>query len=177
MPVFLQAYKTMSNQKTVPKGLREQEVERGNFKKPPIPYIPVEDEVGEKVKNDVQTFKVKIDNTTTVNASVWTGGNPKGFLIHIISTVGYIERSKLFKNWTSQKTQIDKYSKDVTDYNRYISIQNKELKKAQEEAKKAATAPAAPADDDDEGMIITPVIPADISKKVDSVMEEIERWK
>ena len=69
-PVFLQAYKAMSDQKTVPKGLRENEVERGNFKKPPIPYIPVEDEIGEKVKHDSRTFKVKLDNKTTVNASV-----------------------------------------------------------------------------------------------------------
>ena len=45
-PVFLHAYKIMSDQKTVPKGLREHEVERGNFKKLPIPYIPVEDEIG-----------------------------------------------------------------------------------------------------------------------------------
>ena len=51
-PIFLQAYKAMSDQKTVPKGLREQEVERGNFKQPSIPYIPGEDEVGKKVKSD-----------------------------------------------------------------------------------------------------------------------------
>ena len=51
-PVFLQAYKSMSDQKTVPKGLLDQEVERGNCKKPPILHIPVEDEVGEKVEGD-----------------------------------------------------------------------------------------------------------------------------
>ena len=76
----------MSDQKTVPKGLHEKEVERGNFKKPPIPYIPVEGEVGKKVKNNARTFKVKIDDKMTVNASVWTGGNPEGFLIHILTT-------------------------------------------------------------------------------------------
>ena len=103
----------MSDQKTVLKGLHEQEVERSNFRKPPIPYIPVEDEVCKKVKNDVPTFKVKIDKKTTVNASVWMGGNPEGFLIHVISAIGYIERSKLFENWVSYKTQIDKYTKDA----------------------------------------------------------------
>ena len=85
----------MSDQKTVPKGLRENEVERGNFKKPPIPYIPVNDKIGEKVKSELRTFKVKLDEKTTVNASVWTGGNPEGFLIQVISALGYIERSKL----------------------------------------------------------------------------------
>ena len=43
---LLKAYKPMSDQKTVPKGLRENEVEWGNFKKPPIPYIPVDDKIG-----------------------------------------------------------------------------------------------------------------------------------
>ena len=72
----LHAYKIMSDQKTVPKGLRENEVERGNFKKLLIPYIPVEDKIGEKVKHEALTFKVKIDDKITVNASVWTGRNP-----------------------------------------------------------------------------------------------------
>ena len=49
----------MLDQKMVPKGLRENEVERGNFKKPPILYIPVEDQIGEKVKSEARTFKVK----------------------------------------------------------------------------------------------------------------------
>ena len=50
-PKLLKAYKNMSDQKTVPNGLHENEVERGNFKKPLIPYIPVKDEIGEKVKS------------------------------------------------------------------------------------------------------------------------------
>ena len=73
--MLLKAYKVMSNQKTVPKGLRENEVEQGKFKKPPIPYIPVEDKIGKKVKSKARMFKGNIDNKTTVNASVWTGGN------------------------------------------------------------------------------------------------------
>ena len=51
----------MSDQKTIPKGLRENEVERGNFKKPPIPYIPVNNKIGKKVKSELRTFKVKLD--------------------------------------------------------------------------------------------------------------------
>ena len=105
----------MSNQKTVPKGLRENEVEHGNVKKPPIPYIPVEDEIGEKVKQDSQTFKVKINNKTAVNANVWTGGNPEGFLIHVTSALNYIKRSKLYEKWVSAKTAVAKADKDLQD--------------------------------------------------------------
>ena len=74
------------------------------------------------------------------------------------------------------KTELDKYWTDVTDINQYILHQNDELKQTQEEAKKATTAPAALADDE-EGLTITPVIPVDISKKIDDAKDEIDRWK
>ena len=48
----------MSDQKLVPKGLYDQEVEMGHTQKLPIPYIPLEDEIGDKVKADPCTFKV-----------------------------------------------------------------------------------------------------------------------
>ena len=37
--------------KLIPKGLKDHKVERGYTKRPPIPYIPVEDEIGELVEN------------------------------------------------------------------------------------------------------------------------------
>jgi len=49
--------KTMSEAKSVPKGLKDQEVEKGNVKKrPPIPYVPVVDEVQEAVKGKDSTY-------------------------------------------------------------------------------------------------------------------------
>ena len=100
----------MSDQKTVPKGLRDNEVERGNFKKPPIPYIPVNNDIGKNVKSDARTFKVKLDDKTTVTASIWTGANPEGFLIHVISALGYIERSKLLEKWVIAKKTVKYHS-------------------------------------------------------------------
>ena len=123
----------MSDQKTVPKGLRENKGECSNFKKVPIPYISVDDENDEKVKSKARTFKVKIDDKTTVNASVWTGGNPEGFLIHVISAIGYIERSKLLKKWVSAKTQVDKYTKDAKEVRESVDDLNDKLKKPKTE--------------------------------------------
>ena len=57
-PVFKNALKSMSDQKAVPKGLCSQEVERGHKKKPPIPYLPLEIEIEDKVKGDLRSFKV-----------------------------------------------------------------------------------------------------------------------
>ena len=50
-----------------------------------------------------------------VNASVWTGGNPEGFLIHIIGAMNYIKRSKLFEKWLSTKTKVDIQVLDLQD--------------------------------------------------------------
>ena len=68
--MFQRALRSMSDQKAVPKGLRDQDVERGHTKKLPIPYIPVEDKIGDKVKANLRTFKVKVDGKMTINASV-----------------------------------------------------------------------------------------------------------
>ena len=167
----------MSDQKTVPKGLRSQEVERGNCKPPPVPYIPVEDEVGDKVnKSENRTFKVKIDDKTNVNASVWTGGNSEQFLIHVISAMGYIERCKLFSAWTSFKTEIKKYKEDVTLHGTALEMSEEELKKAQEEARQAITAQAAPGAGDEEGSI-APNVPPEIQQKITTATNDIARWK
>ena len=131
--MLLKAYKVMSDQKTVIKGLCENEVEQGNFKKPPILYIPVEDKIGDKVKSKVWTFKVKIDKKTTVNASVWTGGNPEGFLIHVISAMNYIKRSKLFEKWVSAKTKVDSHILNVQDVRNYLDDLNAKLKRLRKE--------------------------------------------
>ena len=148
--------------------------------KPPIPYIPVDDEIGEKVKSKVRTFKVKIDDKTTVNASVWTGGNPEGFLIHVISVLGYIENSKLYEKWESAKTQVDKCVADLQEagdaVTKLLAI-SKKLKKAQKESDKEseeesdepATAPPAQAK---RGKTNTPTVPAKRSKK-EQMTEEL----
>ena len=40
----------MSDNKALPKGLRDEEVERGEIRRPLIPYIPPEDPILESVK-------------------------------------------------------------------------------------------------------------------------------
>ena len=123
----------MSNQKMVPKGIREQEVERGHTKKPPIPYIPVDDKIGNKVKSDACTFKVKIDDKKTVRTSIWTGGNPKGFLIHVIHKMKYLERTKLFEEWASVKNAKERHSKDLKETKEYLKILFEDQKKSSEQ--------------------------------------------
>jgi hypothetical protein len=47
--------------KGIPKGLKDFEVERGFTKRPPIPYIPIEDEVGESVKKASGASEYKLE--------------------------------------------------------------------------------------------------------------------
>ena len=41
---------TMSEDKALPKGLKDEEVERGRIRRPQIPYIPPEDPIQESVE-------------------------------------------------------------------------------------------------------------------------------
>ena len=96
----------------------------------------------------------------TVNASVWTGGNPEGFLIHVIGAIEYIERSKLFESRVSYKTQVDKYNKDAKEIREYLADLNNKLKKARERANELTTALSTIT-----GTTDTPTIPDDLSAK------------
>ena len=58
----------MSENKEFPKGLRDAEVERGKVRRPPIPYIPMEDPIQESVdaKSGSKKFKVTLPDGTIV---------------------------------------------------------------------------------------------------------------
>ena len=75
----------MSDSKANPKGLKDQEVERGSVKKrPPIPYVPVVDEVQDalnKSKGKEATFMIKLPDKMEFTVSIWDAGTPKPFLI------------------------------------------------------------------------------------------------
>ena len=50
----------MSEDKLLPKGLRDEDVESGRIKRPPVPYIPPVDPVKDAVKSKSSTTKLKI---------------------------------------------------------------------------------------------------------------------
>ena len=47
--------------KAVPKGLRDQEVERAGPRHPPVSYIPVEDKIGDAIKEALKVGSFKIE--------------------------------------------------------------------------------------------------------------------
>ena len=67
----------MSKDKALPKGLRNEEVKRGQIKRPPVPYIPVRDLVADAVKDSAGTtsFKVSLPDGTIVYHAVFDNGS------------------------------------------------------------------------------------------------------
>ncbi len=86
----------MSEAKSVPKGLKDQEVEKRSVKKrPPIPYVPVVDEVQDavnKTKGKEGTCTIKLPDKTQFTVNIWDTGTPEAFLIHVQTAVSACRR-------------------------------------------------------------------------------------
>jgi hypothetical protein len=75
----------MSVSKAVPNGLKNQECEKGNRKKrPPIPYIPMVDEVQEAInKGKEYSYKIKLPDKTEFSVPIRDTETQEAFLIHV----------------------------------------------------------------------------------------------
>jgi hypothetical protein len=93
------ALPTMSDNKALPKGLKDEEVERGRIRRPPIPYIPPEDPIQESIEKiaGTKSFKVTLPDGTTVYHKVYDGGSNKVFIIHVKEVLSLIKRKKLLR--------------------------------------------------------------------------------
>ena len=91
----------MSASKAVPKGLKNQKCKKGNHKKqPPIPYVPVVDEVQEAVnKGKEYSYKIKLPNKTEFSVPIWDTGTQEAFLIHVQQAKSACKRKGLFKDY------------------------------------------------------------------------------
>ena len=72
---LIKGLKRMSD-KAVPKGLKYFEVERGYTRRPPIPYIPIQDEVLELVTKASGTLEYKLELPGGINVqhALWESG-------------------------------------------------------------------------------------------------------
>jgi hypothetical protein len=85
--------------KAVPKGLRDQEVERACPHRPPVSYIPVEDKIVDAIKeaSGVGSFNIELPDGTKLTNSQWNFGNNEDFLIHVMSAMSIRDREGTFK--------------------------------------------------------------------------------
>ncbi len=85
----------MSQLKMVPEGLKPRECERIKLRKPPpVPYVPVKDEVQDDVaKMQSLEIKMMIEKDTTLNLSVWQeNGAREAFLMHVTAVLNAIKK-------------------------------------------------------------------------------------
>ena len=90
----------MTDRNGVVKGLRDQECERGNVaKRPPIPYVPVIDEVQDalNINHKERLQKIKLPNGTEFSATFWYTGTPEEFANHAKQAVHVCDRMGFFE--------------------------------------------------------------------------------
>jgi hypothetical protein len=89
---------TMSDDKALPKDLKDEQVERGKVRRPQIPYVPLEDPIQETVEkiSGTKNFKVTLPDGTVVYHKVYDGGNNESFIIHVKEVIKLAERKNYF---------------------------------------------------------------------------------
>ena len=75
----------MSEDKALPKGLRDEDVERMRINIPLLPYIPPVDPILDAVKSKLRTknFKVTLPDGTIVYYAVFNNDLNEAFMIHV----------------------------------------------------------------------------------------------
>jgi hypothetical protein len=85
----------MSMLKMVPDRLKARECNRIKLREPPpVPYMPVKDEVQDEVAR-MQSMKIKttLEKDTTMNFTVWQeNGTRKAFLMHVTAVLNAIKK-------------------------------------------------------------------------------------
>jgi hypothetical protein len=85
----------MSMLKMVPEGLKSRECKQIKLRKlPPVPYVPVKDEVQDEVaRMHSMEIKTMIEKDTTLNFSLWQeNGTRKAFLMHLTAVIDAIKK-------------------------------------------------------------------------------------
>jgi len=93
--------------KAVPKGLKDLQVERGYTRRPPIPYIPIQDEVSELVlkASGALEDKLELPGGTKVQTALWESGNSEAFLKHVMSAMSYVSSKGYFNEYEEAKRE------------------------------------------------------------------------
>lgn len=84
------------------KGLKDHECEKGKcVRRPPIPYVPVFDEVQETLaaKRDERYDTFELPNKTKFKVRIWETGTPEEFLNHVKQALNACERLGYFEDY------------------------------------------------------------------------------
>lgn len=120
----------MTERSGVLKGLKDQECERGSrTKRPPIPYVPVVDEVQDALNansKEARTQKIKLPNKTEFQATIWNTGTPEEFVNHVKQALHACERMGLFADYDAALKARKKADKKLLEVQRQLEAAQKE---------------------------------------------------
>jgi hypothetical protein len=86
----------MSTSLKSPDGLKDAECEKGQLSHwPPISYVPVVDIL--TPKEELQVFKIKLPDASHLSMPIYSYGNNKEYLAHIVGVLQVIEQKGLPK--------------------------------------------------------------------------------
>ncbi len=86
----------MSTSLKSPDGLNNAECKKGQLSQwPPIPYVPMVDIV--TPKEEPQVFKIKLPDASHLSMPIYSRGNNKEYLVHIVAVLRVIEQKGLPK--------------------------------------------------------------------------------
>ena len=124
------ALRRMSLRKSVPEGLKAQDVEKGVVIQAPIPYVPVRDSLQDQLDLKTSTVKCELPNGVETAMVNWTGhGNSEAFVNHCVSAVGTLEDMGLKQDYdkavlTAKKAEmvLEKAEKKVDDAELHLKM-------------------------------------------------------
>jgi hypothetical protein len=144
-PTLLRGLHNMSMLKTVPDGLKARECKRIKLcEPPPVPYVPVKDEVQDEVaRMRSMEIKTTIEKDTTLNFSVWQENRTReAFLMHVTAVLDAIKKRGHFDdyrkaawNYKEAKEAVESARADISLLGESVRKANKEKKKTKDKAK------------------------------------------
>jgi hypothetical protein len=106
----------MSMLKTVPEGLKARECKQIKLRKlPPVPYMPVKDEVQDEVaRMHSMEIKTTMEKDATLNFAVWQeNGTREAFLMHVTAVLDAIKKCGHLDNYEKAGGQYEKAKEAV----------------------------------------------------------------
>ncbi len=129
----------MSMLKMVPDGLKARECKQIKLRKlPPVPYVPVKDEVQDEVaRMRSMEIKTMIEKDTTLNFSVWQeNGTCKAFLMQVTAVINAIKKRGHFDDYEKAAWKYKEAKEAVESTRAGLSLLEESMRKANKEKKK-----------------------------------------
>jgi hypothetical protein len=137
-PKLLRGLHSMSMLKTVPDGLKARECERIKLcEPPPVPYVPVKDEVQDEVaRMRSMEIKTMLEKDTTLNFTVWQeNGTREAFLMHVTAVLDAIKKRGHLDDYEKAAGQYEKAKEAMEIARAGLSLLQKSARKSSKEKK------------------------------------------